>query len=74
MQGRGVGRALMQHMVELADQWLGLVRLGLIVWANNERAIKLYEQFGFETEGMMRSYALWKGEYIDAVVMGRVKI
>lgn len=74
MQGRGVGRALMQHMVELADQWLGLVRLGLIVWANNERAIKLYEQFGFETEGVMRSYALWKGEYLDAVVMGRVKI
>ncbi len=73
MQGRGVGQALMQHMVTLADDWLGLVRLGLVVWANNQRAIRLYEQFGFESEGVMRSYALWKGQYIDAVAMARIK-
>ena len=74
MQGKGVARALMQHMVAMADDWLGLVRLGLVVWTNNQRAISLYEQFGFEVEGTMRSYALWKGDHIDATMMGRVKL
>ena len=72
-QGGGVGQALMQHMVTLADDWLGLVRLSLVVWTNNQRAIRLYEQFGFEREGVMRSYALWKGDYIDALLMSRLR-
>jgi putative acetyltransferase len=72
MQGKGVGRTLMAAMVSLADDWLGLVRIGLMVWVTNTRAIGLYESFGFEKEGTLRAYAIRQGQLIDAIVMGRI--
>jgi putative acetyltransferase len=72
-RGRGVGGALMTEMVELADEWLQLTRLGLTVWTTNAPAIALYERHGFQIEGTMRNYAFCEGGYVDAHVMGRVK-
>lgn len=47
-QNMGVGSALMERLLDLADNWLMLVRVELTVFADNERAIHLYEKFGFE--------------------------
>src|SRR5690242_19627363 len=44
-QGKGVGSALLQAALDLADNWLGLRRLELNVHADNERAIALYRKF-----------------------------
>jgi putative acetyltransferase len=72
-QGRGVGRALMAAAVDLADNWLGLLRLELSVYADNAPAIALYRRFGFAVEGTGRSYALRNGEYVDALLMARLR-
>lgn len=71
-QGRGIGRRLLAEVVDLADHWLQLVRLGLTAWTDNLGAIALYESFGFEIEGTMPAYVWRKGAYVDAHVMGRV--
>ncbi|MBV8680880.1 MAG: GNAT family N-acetyltransferase [Aquitalea sp.] len=71
-QGRGVGRALMQALLELADNWLGLVRLQLMAQQDNARAIALYERFGFQHEGVVRQDILQDGQYVDSVVMARL--
>jgi len=71
--GRGVGRALTEAVIDLADNWLNLRRLGLIVFADNPRAIGLYESLGFQHEGVMREFGFKRGEYLDAVVMGRLR-
>ena len=71
--GRGAGTALMAAAVEQADRWLGLKRIELSVWTDNARAIALYEQFGFEREGLFRGYAFRDGAYVDAVSMARLK-
>jgi putative acetyltransferase len=71
-QGQGVGSALMAAMIDLADNWLGLRRLELEVWADNAVAIRLYEKFGFETEGRGRQFARRAGELIDALYMARL--
>ena len=71
--GRGAGTALMAATVEQADRWLALRRLELFVWTDNTRAIALYERFGFEREGLMRSYAWRDGEYVDAISMARMR-
>jgi putative acetyltransferase len=72
-QGRGVGTALMEAALDLADNWLNLARVELTVFADNAPAIALYEKFGFEIEGTHRRYAFRDGEYIDAHSMARVR-
>lgn len=71
-QGKGVGRALMGAMVDLADNWLRIRRLSLVVWTTNDSAVHLYRQFGFDVEGTMPDYAFREGEFIDAFMMGRL--
>ena len=71
--GKGVGRAMMQGVIDLADKWLNLTRIELTVFTDNERAIALYRKFGFEIEGTLRKYAFRDGEFVDAYVMARVK-
>jgi putative acetyltransferase len=70
---QGVGTKLMESALDLADNWLGLTRLDLRVFADNEAALGLYRKFGFEVEGRHRRFALRAGEYANALVMARLK-
>ena len=72
-QGKGVGKALMQAGVDLSDKWLNLTRLELEVYSDNEAAIRLYEQFGFEREGLLRQHAFRDGRYVDSIMMARLR-
>ncbi len=72
--GRGVGTALMAAVVDLADNWLQLKRLELSVYADNARAIALYERFGFEREGLSRAFAWRDGAYADSLAMARLRL
>jgi L-phenylalanine/L-methionine N-acetyltransferase len=71
--GKGVGKAMMQAVIDLADKWLNPTRIELTVFTDNERAIALYRKFGFEAEGTLRKYAFRDGEFVDAYAMARVK-
>ncbi|MBU0495226.1 MAG: GNAT family N-acetyltransferase [Chloroflexi bacterium] len=71
--GRGIGSRLMDAMIDLADNYLNLVRVELEVYPDNERAIGLYRKYGFEEEGRKRKYGFRGGEYVDTLVMARVK-
>jgi L-phenylalanine/L-methionine N-acetyltransferase len=72
-QGRGIGTALMEACLDLADNWLNLSRLDLRVYVDNAPAIALYEKFGFEIEGKHKRIAYRDGEYVDAHVMARLR-
>jgi len=72
-KGKGVGAALMQAVIELADKWLNLTRIELTVFTDNESAIALYRIFGFEIEGTLRKYAFRDGEFVDAFAMARIR-
>jgi len=71
-QGQGIGTALMEAALDLADNWLNLTRVGLTVYVDNAPAIALYEKFGFEIEGTHRRFAFRDGEYVDGYSMARL--
>jgi putative acetyltransferase len=71
-QGQGVGSLLMQAMCDYADRWMGVLRIELTVYADNDRAIALYRRFGFAVEGRHRGYALRDGHYADVLAMARL--
>jgi L-phenylalanine/L-methionine N-acetyltransferase len=72
-QGRGVGSALLQAVINLADQWLNLQRLELEVYTDHEPALRLYQRFGFVIEGTLARFAYREGQYVDAYAMARLK-
>ena len=56
-QGRGMGRALMERLIEdarLAEPRVRRVELGVL--ADNMRARSLYESLGFRVEGVRRGF------------------
>lgn len=59
----GVGSKLMEIMLDMADNWLMLVRVELTVYCNNEQAIRMYEKYGFEIEGTRRAGSIRFGKY-----------
>ena len=71
-QGRGVGRKLMERVLDWADNWGGVLRIELFVHTDNPRAIELYRRLGFVEEGRHRAYALKDGKYIDSLSMARL--
>jgi RimJ/RimL family protein N-acetyltransferase len=65
---RGIGRSLLEQAVEWARE-SGIEKLELHVFPHNQPAIKLYEQFGFEREGLRRNHFRRGGRLLDAVLM-----
>ncbi|MCA9765889.1 MAG: GNAT family N-acetyltransferase [Carnobacterium sp.] len=71
-QNKGIGTALLAALIDVADNWLMLVRLELTVFEDNESAIHLYKKFGFEKEGLKQFAAIRKGKYENEYVMARI--
>lgn len=55
VRGQGWGRALLQAAIDHA-RGAQMHKIELEVWPDNERAIALYERFGFEVEGIRRDH------------------
>jgi RimJ/RimL family protein N-acetyltransferase len=67
---QGAGTALMQE----AERWArgaGVRKLELHVFPYNEAAIALYEQLGYEREGLRRRHYRRGGALVDAILMAK---
>nr|WP_276556824.1 GNAT family N-acetyltransferase [Rhodoblastus acidophilus] len=73
-QGKGVGKKLLRTAIAAADVLFGLGRLELTVFVDNERAIGLYQTFGFEIEGRHNKFVHRCGEPVDAFSMARLHV
>lgn len=71
--GRGIGGALLDAALDLADNWLNLSRLELQVFTDNEPALRLYRGRGFDVEDTLRQYALRDGCLADVYSMARLR-
>lgn len=74
--GLGLGGLLVEALlVEALLEWArgtGIVRkIDLVTRADNEKAIKLYERYGFWKEGVLTRNLCIGGLFYDAVSMGR---
>lgn len=70
-RGRGVGCQLLE--ASIAKAWKkGITRIELEVRADNERAIRLYEKFGFVHEARKRQAMRFDGVYYDTIQMSLV--
>ena len=68
-RGKGAGTALMRELIRQASIW-GYTTIVLSVLSTNERAIRLYEKFGFATQDRRRREYAFIGEQ-EELVMAR---
>lgn len=69
-RGKGYGTDALQLILRFAFHELNLFRVGLDVIASNTRAIRAYENLGFQREGRMRGAVLRDGRRTDRIFMG----
>jgi len=68
----GLGSVMLKKLLMLAKE-NGLHRIGLSVVADNRLAIRLYQKFGFEIEGIKKdAYFGEDGKYHDELIMGLI--
>ncbi len=70
-QGKGVGKALIKRLIDLADNWLNLLKIELDVFTDNEIAIALYKKFNFVVEGECKYDTFKQGKYSHSLKMAR---
>ncbi|MNI85410.1 Spermine/spermidine acetyltransferase [compost metagenome] len=70
-QGGGIGKALLQALIDWAEKHRQIEKITLGVFANNSKAIELYRKMGFVQESLMRKQIkLQDGKYVDVIGMG----
>lgn len=69
-RGQGIGGRLLEATLDHARRF-GLEKVELHVYTSNTAAIRLYERFGFEREGLLRSYRKLDGVTFDCLAMAR---
>jgi L-amino acid N-acyltransferase YncA len=70
-RGRGVGRRLIERLVELGRA-LGYHKLVLAAFPFNAAGMALYERCGFRTVGVYREQGMLDGRWVDVIVMERL--
>lgn len=71
MRGKGVGTQLLNNLIHLAKNYFGLEVLYLEVYQDN-RAITLYQRFGFKKIGEQRHFMKENGKYVSKIIMERL--
>lgn len=68
--GKGYGKLIMAELCRLAFEQLNVRKLYLHVFGYNQRAIKMYERFGFQLEGTFKEELYRDGAYHDILRYG----
>lgn len=65
----GVGSKMMERLINICKT-NKIRKIDLIVYENNDKAISLYEKFGFEKEGLLTRDAFIDGKFYSSYHMG----
>lgn len=67
---QGYGTDAIRILLQFAFTELNLHRVSLTVFANNQRAIHVYQKLGFTYEGRAREFVIRDGQRCDMIFMG----
>ena len=70
-RGKGVGRRLLERLIELARQ-IGYHKMVLSAFPFNTAGIALYERLGFRTVGIYKEQGLLDGKWVDTIIMEKL--
>lgn len=68
-RGRGYGTEALALAVHYGFLTLGLNRISMSMWEENQASMRCAEKVGFRREGILRQYVFKDGAFRDAVLM-----
>ena len=69
-QGRGIGKLLLEHLIDWAKASGNIEKIELHVRSSNSRAIALYKKMGFHEEGRLKNRVKFQDRhYADDILM-----
>lgn len=71
--GKGIGREIMNELLEYCFTFLHMERVTLDYYTGNTRASGLYESLGFKKEGVARNATKKDGKYYDLHLMSLIR-
>ncbi|MCH6266936.1 MULTISPECIES: GNAT family N-acetyltransferase [Neobacillus] len=72
--GHSIGKKLLEESIHWADS-NGIKKISLSVLETNRKAVKLYQRYGFEVEGILKKdKILSDGNYYNTFLMGRFNV
>jgi len=72
MAGSQDEASLLKAVLDLGDKWLGLRRIEALVFAEDARALALFQAHGFVVEATLRRYAIRAGRLADGCLLARL--
>lgn len=69
-RGKGYGQQAVNLLLEYAFITMGLKRIYLYVFEENQAALAIYKKAGFKIEGTLRQHVFKEGRYADILIMG----
>lgn len=72
-RGQGLGREAIGLALEFSWRYLNLHRVWLQTFRHNDRAIRAYASQGFVEEGVLRRAAYIDGDWVDVVMMAKLR-
>ncbi|GKU27031.1 GNAT family N-acetyltransferase [Clostridium folliculivorans] len=70
--GLGLGSKIIEHLIKWAKENKVTKKISLVTREDNSNAIKLYEKFGFEVEGILKADNYINGVYYNTLMMSLI--
>lgn len=71
-RGRGIGKRLMQNILNLLKEDPQIIKVDLDVNTQNKEAVRLYESCGFEIVGTYHKELYYEGDFYDLYEMEKI--
>jgi RimJ/RimL family protein N-acetyltransferase len=68
-RGRGYGKDSLKYLLDYGFKKLGMKKIYLGVYKENNSAISCYKSVGFKIEGVFKKDAFFNGRYHDSIMM-----
>lgn len=69
-KGQGVGKALVNYLIQVAPS-CGVQQVVALIFAHNTPSLAMFEKLGFETWGKFKQVCDMKGFIADVVILGK---
>lgn len=71
--GKGYGKEVIKALLDYCFSEIKMNRVEVEIYSINKRSIKLFEEFGFKKEGVLRKSVLKNEKYVDEYIYGLLK-